>query len=155
MAKKLYRSRTDSMLGGVCGGLAEYFDIDPVLARLLFVLFAAVGGAGVPVYIVLWLIVPEGPESSTKPWQERVRDGADEIADRARKLGSDVRQSSDKPAPGMAFLVGAFLVLIGVGFLLRNLGFPWMNWINFGILWPIIPIVVGIAFLWRWIKGEE
>ena len=155
MAKKLYRSRSDSMLGGVCGGLAEYFDIDPVLVRLLFVVFAAFGGAGVPVYIVLWLIVPEGPETAEKPWPDRVRDGAEEMADRARHIGAEVRRSSDTPSPAFAFLIGAVLVVAGFAFLLRNLGVSWMRWVHTGTLWPLVPIVVGLVFLWRWLKGGD
>ncbi len=59
MAKKLYRSRSNRMLGGVCGGLAEYFDRDPVLIRVLAVLALIFGTAGFWAYIVMWLIVPD------------------------------------------------------------------------------------------------
>ena len=59
--KKLYRSQTDKKLGGVCGGIAEYFGIDSTLVRLLLVLFCIMGGAGVFAYIVAWLVMPERP----------------------------------------------------------------------------------------------
>jgi phage shock protein C len=65
--KKLYRSRENRMLGGVCGGLGEYFDIDPTLVRLLFILGAFLGipGALVLVYLAMLIIVPqETPEVS-------------------------------------------------------------------------------------------
>src|SRR5512136_1879746 len=58
MQRKLYRSRNDSRIAGVCGGLGEYLDIDPTLIRLIFVLLALTGGHGVVLYIILWLIVP-------------------------------------------------------------------------------------------------
>jgi len=58
MERKLYRSRNDSRIAGVCGGLGEYLDIDPTLVRLVFVLLALTGGHGVLLYIILWLIVP-------------------------------------------------------------------------------------------------
>ena len=58
MERKLYRSRNDSRIAGVCGGLGEYLDIDPTLVRLIFVLLALTGGHGVLLYIILWLIVP-------------------------------------------------------------------------------------------------
>ena len=61
MYKKLYRSVTDKMLGGVCGGLAEYFSIDPVLVRLIFVLAVIFGGSGILAYIILWIIIPQKP----------------------------------------------------------------------------------------------
>lgn len=60
MDKKLYRSRSNRMLGGVCGGLAEYINADPTLVRLLWVIFGFAGGAGIPAYIIAWLIMPEG-----------------------------------------------------------------------------------------------
>ncbi len=59
MNKKLYRSQKERMIGGVCGGLAEYFDIDPTLVRLAFVILAIAGGPGILIYIVLLLLVPE------------------------------------------------------------------------------------------------
>lgn len=60
--KKLYRSRNNKMIFGLCGGLGEYFDVDPTLVRILFVLLAMPGGFGVLAYIIISLIVPLEPE---------------------------------------------------------------------------------------------
>jgi phage shock protein C len=60
-SKRLYRSRTDRMVSGVCAGLGEYLGIDPTVVRLLFVLGLLAGGSTVPVYIVMMIIVPEEP----------------------------------------------------------------------------------------------
>ena len=57
---RLYRSATDKVIAGVCGGLAQYFSIDPAIVRLAFVVFALAGGASVLLYIVLWIAVPIG-----------------------------------------------------------------------------------------------
>jgi phage shock protein C len=59
--RKLYRSKSDRMLGGVCGGLAEYFNTDATLIRLLFVLLTVLGGAGPIIYLAMWIIVPNQP----------------------------------------------------------------------------------------------
>jgi phage shock protein C len=60
--KKLYRSRTNRMLAGVAGGLAEYFNIDPLVVRLIFVVAAIVGfSLGFWVYVIMWIAVPEKP----------------------------------------------------------------------------------------------
>lgn len=59
MRKKLYRSSSDRMLCGVCGGVAEYFGIDPTIIRLLYVGFTLAGGAGVLFYILCALIIPK------------------------------------------------------------------------------------------------
>lgn len=155
MANKLYRSASDSMLGGVCGGLGEYFDADPNLIRLIFVIFAAITGFGILVYLALWLILPEEGEGAKRPLADRVRDGTDEIADRAKKLGEEVRiRSTTRPShPKASFVIGLILVVLGVVYLLRNLGIPWLSWIAFGTLWPALLILVGAAFLWRWLTG--
>jgi phage shock protein C len=57
--RKLYRSRNQRMLAGVCGGLAEYFDLDATLIRVLFLVLAVFGGSGLVIYVVMWLIVPD------------------------------------------------------------------------------------------------
>ncbi len=62
--KKLYRSRENRMIAGVCGGLGDYFDIDPTLIRLAAVFFSLWWGGGVLLYLLAWFIIPEAPESS-------------------------------------------------------------------------------------------
>jgi phage shock protein C len=57
--RKLYRSRTQRMVAGVCGGLAEYFNLDATLMRVLFLVLAVVGGSGLVIYLVMWIIVPD------------------------------------------------------------------------------------------------
>ncbi len=64
MEKKLYRSKTDKKLCGVCGGIAEYFNIDSMIVRLLLVLFCLLGGSGVLAYIIAALVIPEEPDNS-------------------------------------------------------------------------------------------
>jgi phage shock protein C len=59
--KRLYRSRKERMIGGVCGGLGAYFGIDPTLIRLLFIIGLLMGGPGVLAYLILLIVVPEEP----------------------------------------------------------------------------------------------
>jgi phage shock protein C len=59
--KKLYRSRKDSKIAGVCGGIAEYFNVDPTIIRLLAVLTIFFGGGGIIAYIIAWIIIPLKP----------------------------------------------------------------------------------------------
>ncbi|MDF1543561.1 MAG: PspC domain-containing protein [bacterium] len=63
-SKKLYRNTNNKMLGGVCSGLADYFEIDPTLVRLLAVACVLLGGTGVLAYIVAWIIMPPMPGSA-------------------------------------------------------------------------------------------
>ena len=62
MDRRLYKSNENKMIDGVCGGLAEYFDIDPTLVRLGWVLFCALGGSGFLAYIIAAIIMPRRPE---------------------------------------------------------------------------------------------
>lgn len=59
--KRLYRSRTDKKIAGVCGGLAKYFDIDPIIIRLIWLFSIFCGGTGVLLYIIAWIVIPLEP----------------------------------------------------------------------------------------------
>jgi phage shock protein C len=59
--RKLYRSRSNRKLAGVCGGLAQYFNLDATLVRVLFVALAVLGGSGIVLYVAMWIIVPREP----------------------------------------------------------------------------------------------
>ena len=60
--KKLYRSGKEKILGGVCGGIAEYFNVDPTIVRILWILFSLAWGAGILIYLILWFIMPRNPK---------------------------------------------------------------------------------------------
>ncbi|NPV52883.1 MAG: PspC domain-containing protein [Firmicutes bacterium] len=76
MTRRVYRSTRDRMLGGVCGGLAEYFNVDPTIMRLLWVLLALVHGFGILAYIVAWIIIPELPPDEASRRDGRADTGA-------------------------------------------------------------------------------
>ncbi len=65
MARKLYRSRTDRKIWGVCGGLAKYFDVDPTIIRIIFVASLLCGALGIWVYIIMAIIIPQESEGDT------------------------------------------------------------------------------------------
>jgi phage shock protein C len=62
--RKLYRSRTDRKLAGVCGGLAQYFNLDATLIRVLFIVLAVLGASGLVIYLAMWIIVPNEPQGA-------------------------------------------------------------------------------------------
>ena len=64
--KRLYRSRKDRMIAGVCGGVGEYLGIDPTLIRLALLLLAIWGGGGVLAYLIAWIVIPEEPLEETE-----------------------------------------------------------------------------------------
>lgn len=67
MKKRLQRSRTEKMIGGVCGGLAEYFDVDPTIVRVIWVIITLMAGFGVLAYLILWVIIPQEPPAPFAP----------------------------------------------------------------------------------------
>jgi len=155
MENKLYRSRTDTMIGGVCGGLARYLRVDATLVRLFFILLAMGGsGIGVFVYLLLWIILPLEGQKRETTLQDNVRTGSEEIAEHARQMGNELRNIVRNPNPQAGLLIGAALIVLGIIFLLENLHLPWLNWLDFDVIWPILLVLGGIALLVRHWRGE-
>ncbi|MBI4491743.1 MAG: PspC domain-containing protein [Chloroflexi bacterium] len=172
--KRLYRSRHDRMVSGVSGGLAEYFDIDPALVRLLWVLAAIFsGGLAALGYLILWIVVPQ--EGYAGPPSDTMHRNVDEITAEARRMADEVRQAVGRepteepelgpeleaaetpgypypsPTPGLQRRrrrnwAGVVLVLLGALFLASNLGlFSWFAWRTY---WPVVLIAIGALLLW-------
>ena len=131
--KRLYRSRKKVMLGGVCGGLAEYLDIDPVIVRLGVVLLLFAGGAGLLIYILAWIIIPKAPEPS--PTTEAVSTPTSS----STPSGAETGNKTDSAR----LLAGLILIILGFIFLFSK----FLPWFSFGKLWPLILIVLGILLL--------
>jgi phage shock protein C len=110
------------VVGGVCGGLAEYFGVDPVLIRIAAVALALSGGAGVLAYVIAWIVIPEDGTPAGQP------------ASSARRPASSTAGTT---------VVGAVLVALG-GLLLVNRIWPW---VNAAVVWPLILVVLGVAVL--------
>ena len=98
MEKRLYRSRKNSVIAGVCGGLGEYFDIDPTIIRIIAVILALAKGIGLLAYIIAWIIIPQRGE------------------------GEVVEEKSG----AHKYLPGLILILLGLVFLLENF-IPWLS----------------------------
>lgn len=138
---KLYRSVSDQMIGGVCGGLGAYLNIDPIFVRLLFVLLLFGTDFGFILYLVLWILIPEeGKDYGFKD---------DSFSDRVKSMGNDVQQAVTQPHPQSGLILGAGLIIIGGILFLDRLNFSWLSWMDFDILWPIILIAGGIVLLIR------
>jgi phage shock protein C len=67
-SRKLYRSRSDKMVTGVCSGLARYLNLDMTVVRLLFVLLFFLGGHGLLIYLILWILMPVEPQLAPAPY---------------------------------------------------------------------------------------
>ncbi len=148
METSLYRSQTDRLIGGVCGGIAEYLRISATPVRVYFLLLAFTTGIGWLLYLILWAALPY-PGEGTFGSPGAVRQGIGEIAGKARDLGDDVRRAVRQPDPQIGVALGVALMLIGTLALLRNLGIPGLGWLNEGLVWPLLLLIGGIVLIWR------
>ncbi len=144
MTNRLYRSRKERMLGGVCGGLGAYFGIDAVIVRLVFVALAIWAGMGVLGYLILWIIIP-AEERTGATSQDVISDNVLEIEHQARNFAQEARSGfvglSSVPAERTIWAAVA-LIVVGAALLLGNL----FN-IPFSQLWPVALIALGVYLI--------
>ena len=137
---RLYRSQSNSVIGGVCGGLGDYLNTDPILFRIIFAIVFFVGGSGLLVYIVLWIVIPleEPPIINTfknSNMKEEIK--YDEVK-------SENTDQQKKPQKNDGNLWGGLiLITLGAIFLIDR----FVPRIDFGDLWPLILIVVGVILI--------
>ncbi|AZO93213.1 PspC domain-containing protein [Iocasia frigidifontis] len=139
MAKKIYRSREDRIIGGVCGGIADYLALDPTWVRLALLVLFFTRGVGVMIYLLAWIIIPEKPEFNSQN-EENFAEG-DNHDDYVNVSTDGIQHKENNKR-----LLGILLMLIGLFFLLDN----WLPYINWERFWPVIIIAAGIVLL---IKG--
>lgn len=156
MNRRLYRSRTDTILGGVAAGLANYLNADPALVRVAWaILVPLTGGAAFLVYIVAWIVVPEEPMPAAgagpAPAAEVERFDTEtgeplpvasiETAETSATVPPTTRTVGGDGRAGL--VVGAILVVLGFWFLLREY-LPDFNW---SLVWPLVLIGIGALIL--------
>jgi len=172
--RRLVRSSRERMWAGVAGGLAEYFDLDPALVRLLWVAAAVVsGGLAVPVYILAWIILPrddrvsDAPSHAWSDWSQEFHSETQRLAEEARRMADAAKgnpPSHSGPQPERAWWAerdverhrhhgrhprstGIVLVALGVLLLAANSGvFRLVDW---HMMWPVIFIGLGVILLAR------
>jgi len=131
--QKLYRSTANKVFAGVCGGLAEYFDVDPVVIRILFVLMVLFGGTGIVLYIAAIFIVPKRPFYFTE-------------TPHAQPDGKPGVQSE-----AVRNWFGIAMVVIGIFLLLANMEiFHFFNFVEdtFEFIFPVLLIILGMAIIY-------
>lgn len=141
--KKLYRSTTDKIIFGVCGGLGEYFNIDPVIMRIIFVILAVWGGSGILIYIILAIVIPEKSNISKKNAKNRPTE--DVIEENVEKLAKEVENVAKKHSSNSDKLFGFLLLVVGLMLMVNNF-FPVFE---FRKLWPLTLIVLAVFILAR------
>lgn len=129
MDKKLKRSRTDRVIAGVCGGVGEYFNIDPVIVRIVWVILAFMpGGPGFLAYLICALIIPED-------------DGV---------IYQNENKSSGVNTNNTSIFIGLALVIVG-GFMLTKIIWPQFafKFINVFRYWPLLLIILGLYIIYN------
>lgn len=143
---KIYRSSKNAILGGICRGLAESLEINPTILRIIFVLLTVFGGSGILIYIILWIVIPANSQITVS--KDSLKENFEEIKDRTKKFAHDIKlnKSIAKTQDNRGW-IALIVVLIGLVFLFNNYGLGEV--INFGKLWPLILVVIGITLFLR------
>ncbi len=140
---KLYRSESDRMIAGVCGGIAAYFDIDASLVRLGFIAIILLGGSGLLAYLILWLILPSESDKS-KEMEDIMKKNSEELKTTAESAAKEIKDTANKSSKSVW---GMFLIGFGGLLLLQNYGFA--HYLQLDKTWPVILIVLGFLVLGR------
>lgn len=139
--RKLYRSTTNRWIAGVCGGLAEYFSIDPIIVRIVFLVLTPSGGLGIWLYIILWIFVPTEQQAQGPPERQATVAGP-EMKNQAQQLADHLHRRGEART-----FIGALLIIIG-GLALANTLLPWRIF-QWSYLWPLIIVALGLAIIFR------
>ncbi len=134
--KKLYKARTERMIDGVCGGVAKYFNLDPTLVRIAWVLLTFLGGSGIILYIVAMVVMPKEPYVIPDYAAEHTPSGVPEVGDRSQKNN---------------LFWGLLLIAVGALLFLHNMGWSiWHEWwsLDWDLGLAVLLILVGVGFLW-------
>jgi phage shock protein PspC (stress-responsive transcriptional regulator) len=147
--RRLTRDTQHAVLGGVAAGFGRYLDIDPVLARLGFVLLAFVNGLGILFYLASWLLMPRADAVAPvgAPASATTGTGFDTLREAGSQFAADVRQGVPDPAAAQ-LAIGSLLVVLGSVLLLHNLGWlHWPYWMRFETLWPLLLVALGVGLV--------
>jgi phage shock protein C len=161
--RRLYRSKTERIIGGVCGGIARHLALDVSIIRILWLLLVIFADNGVIAYLICWIIIPEAPDyqedrqyrgkNESEPWVKADYVMEDSGDSSGEETGQDMRGRR---------VIGFGLILLGSFFLLRRssvhiFGFlsrllPGINWhylmdMGRAVFWPLLLILLGVYFL--------
>lgn len=153
MEKKLYRDDRRKVIGGVCAGLADYFDIDIAIIRALFLLTFIFMGTGFMVYLVLWIVLPKKDYNYFNPgvdYRVPPQDSFNPFGSVPPQPGDPFVKTPKQNASTAGLIFGVILIFVGGSFLLHELHL--FRFWHMGKLWPVILVVAGLAIM---VSGEK
>ncbi len=143
MERRLCRSRKNRIVAGVAGGLGEYFDIDPVLVRVIFVVATLASGVGILAYIILWIVVPY--ERFEFQQNASTAEGDSNMGQNTEVYGYHNRKQRGSVVGGLV------LVVLGVLFLAQN----YIPDFHFSDTWPLILVAIGAGLIISSLRRED
>lgn len=144
MEKKLYRSRRSRIFGGIAGGFGQYFGLDPVIVRIIFVIITLMHGFGIFLYIIMWIVIPEEPFELAYPIYGQNQNKTDSTSD-------DINPTTySPPKRNGSTIFGVILIGIGIVFLADRL----IPRFSFDDSFPFIVIVIGLFLVWNSLKSR-
>lgn len=141
--KILLRSSKNRVIAGVCGGLGDFFKIDPTVIRIIFIFITLFGGSGGLLYLILWLIIPS--EKKDKEAQYIIRKNAKEIKEEAQEIIKKGKNYSQKQEGRL--ILGVILIILGIMFLLENFNIFHLE--QLFKLWPLVLIIIALGILFQ------
>jgi phage shock protein C len=149
--KMLHRSSTNRIVFGVCGGLGEYFDVDPVLFRIIFLLLIFGAGTGVIIYLLMALLIPSDAQPAPVDGKVDPEDIKKRIHELAAELRSLKKSKTGKRRGVVRLILGLVILAIGFGMLSQVLnifpGFYFNISEFFKYFWPVLVILIGLSIL--------
>lgn len=143
--ERLVKSKTDHVVWGVCGGLAEYFKVDSVIVRLAFVVLVLIDGIGILLYIILAIIMP-AEEQAGLPQKDVIEQNVQDVAEEVKGTFENIeKETPTQQKTQYAQWLGVILILLGAYFLLESLHL--LSWVRFDIFWSLLLILIGIVLL--------
>jgi len=141
MEKRLYRSKQNKVIAGICGGIAEYFSLDPTIVRVIWVLITLLGGTGILAYLICIFIIPEGPEYEV--FDADYSQGQEKYGyyDEEKRLNNSEKNK---------MILGIIFVILGVIFFLRR-----YYWFDMRTLLPFVLIIIGGYMIINSKKGNK
>ncbi|MFA5431553.1 MAG: PspC domain-containing protein [Candidatus Paceibacterota bacterium] len=143
--KKLYRSKTDRVIFGICGGLGEYFEVDPLILRILFILLTFTGGSGIVIYLILAVLIPSGEGKKVKG--KEVKEVISEVQGKTQDLAEEIKKGGSwiKSAKN---IIGLVIILMGLNVLFDQVfDINLFSFICWEVVVPIIVIVIGVIII--------
>ena len=132
--RRLSRNSMNKVIGGVCSGLADFFGLDVALVRIAFVIAFMFASFGFWLYIILWIVLPDG---------QRTIDNGQQIFGQSQSQSQQSESVSKSESKVKSVLAGSFIILIGLLFLINN--FIPINWV--WKLWPLILVAIGVVMI--------